>query len=110
MSENEADKILDEIRERRGPIPTNYIIRIKVPFWLDVAVTALSSERALRMVRWDLMPEDREHLLNTARWEHLYGKQFECSIDESSLSQIHAREIPFLETLMENIIDSNSTG
>jgi hypothetical protein len=77
---DKADKVLNEIHRKRNGGFSTYKVRITVPFYIDVLVSAVSPERALKQIQWDLMPDDREHILNTAHWKHLYAKQFDdCS-------------------------------
>ena len=80
---DEADKVLDDIRKRHGrmlnPFET-YKVRITVPFYINVLVSARSPERALKQIQYDLMHEDRVYILENAEWKHLPGHSFgDCS-------------------------------
>ena len=107
MSEQDnSDKILEEIRSRRGGGFKMFKVRISVPFYLDVLVCAQSPERALKQIQWELMPEDRERLLNNAEWKHVFGKQFDNCSGPVVLDR-YRDDIPALEDLLSPFGECN---
>lgn len=96
--DKEVDELLEKIRAKRDGGFKTFRVRITVPFYTEVLVSAKSSEKALKQVQWDLMPDDREHMIETAEWKHMFGKQFnDCTIKEAEGYDLD--KIPALEDL-----------
>jgi hypothetical protein len=96
---DEGREILDETSKKADGSAKRYRVRLKCEFYIDVAVPADNSEHAKRILSNDLMPDTRQHLIETADWKALYGKQFEIG-EPKPVDQASDRDIPNLSELL----------
>ena len=76
---DEVDEVLDELRKKQTGYARRYKVRLKCEFYIDVAVPADDEEHVEKILSSDLMPDTRQHLIETANWKSFYGKQFDIS-------------------------------